>query len=157
MDAMKAKCLLCVALVSALAMQVWAQAPRMKMTTPVPEGIATPDTLETSLGTLTSFDGVPDVATTQTKKGSLGLDNRKGERRLTPFRLSLTPLPPAVHPPLPPPKSWAWYVFHDGKTDWPIDFGGPAADGRSDRRRRERRKGARRRFLSGATTIVISA
>ena len=37
----------------------------MKMTTEVPEGIATPDTLETSIGTLTSVDGVPDAETTQ--------------------------------------------------------------------------------------------
>ena len=41
------------------------QSPKMKMTTPIPEGIATPDKLETRLGTLTSFDGVPDQATTQ--------------------------------------------------------------------------------------------
>ncbi len=39
--------------------------PQMKMTTPIPEGIATPDRLETHLGTLTSFDGVPDLETTQ--------------------------------------------------------------------------------------------
>jgi hypothetical protein len=37
----------------------------MKMTTPIPEGIATPDKLQTHLGTLTSFDGVPDKETTQ--------------------------------------------------------------------------------------------
>ena len=37
----------------------------MKMTTPIPEGIATPDKLETHLGTLTSFDGAPDKETTQ--------------------------------------------------------------------------------------------
>jgi hypothetical protein len=37
----------------------------MKMTTDLPGGIVTPDRLETSLGTLTSFDGVPDAATTQ--------------------------------------------------------------------------------------------
>lgn len=37
----------------------------MKMTTDIPAGIATPDKLETRLGTLTSFDGVPDAATTQ--------------------------------------------------------------------------------------------
>jgi hypothetical protein len=37
----------------------------MKMTTEVPLGIATPDTLDTSIGTLTSFDGVPDARTTQ--------------------------------------------------------------------------------------------
>ncbi|HSQ84500.1 MAG TPA: hypothetical protein VLM43_07205, partial [Desulfobacterales bacterium] len=48
-----------------LAATAWAESPRMKMTTPVPEGVATPDKLETSIGTLTSFDGVPDVDTTQ--------------------------------------------------------------------------------------------
>ena len=39
--------------------------PKMKMTTEVPEGIATPDRLETPLGTLRFFDGVPDEETTQ--------------------------------------------------------------------------------------------
>jgi hypothetical protein len=39
--------------------------PKMKMTTEIPEGIATPDKLETRIGTLTSFDGVPDAQTTQ--------------------------------------------------------------------------------------------
>ncbi|MCK5535514.1 MAG: hypothetical protein KAI79_01740, partial [Bacteroidales bacterium] len=39
--------------------------PKMKMTTEVPAGVATPDKLETSIGTLTSFDGVPDAKTTQ--------------------------------------------------------------------------------------------
>ncbi len=42
-----------------------AQVPRMKMTTDVPPGIATPDTLETRLGTLNLFDGVPDKETAQ--------------------------------------------------------------------------------------------
>jgi len=37
----------------------------MKMSTEIPEGIATPDTLETPLGTLNFFDGVPDEETTQ--------------------------------------------------------------------------------------------
>lgn len=37
----------------------------MKMSTEIPEGIATPNRLETSIGTLRSFDGVPDAATTQ--------------------------------------------------------------------------------------------
>ena len=50
-----------------------AEPPRMKMTTPIPEGIATPDKLQTSLGTLTSFDGVPDVATTQKVYDNLDL------------------------------------------------------------------------------------
>lgn len=37
----------------------------MKMTTETPPGIATPDELDTRIGTLTSFDGVPDAKTTQ--------------------------------------------------------------------------------------------
>jgi len=41
-----------------------AEPPKMKMTTEIPEGIATPDKLETSIGTLTGFDGVPDAETT---------------------------------------------------------------------------------------------
>ena len=36
--------------------------PKMKMSTEVPDGIATPDKLETRLGTLNLFDGVPDKA-----------------------------------------------------------------------------------------------
>ena len=39
--------------------------PQMAMSTPVPPGVATPDRLETRLGTLTSFDGVPDAHTTE--------------------------------------------------------------------------------------------
>jgi hypothetical protein len=39
--------------------------PAMKMTTEVPEGVATPDRLATRLGKLESFDGVPDARTTQ--------------------------------------------------------------------------------------------
>ena len=50
-----------------------AEAPRMKMTTETPEGIATPDRLDTSLGTLTSFDGVPDAETTQKVYDNLDL------------------------------------------------------------------------------------
>ena len=37
----------------------------MKMTTEIPPGIATPDKLKTRIGTLTSFDGVPDERTTR--------------------------------------------------------------------------------------------
>ena len=44
---------------------VSAEPPTMKMTTPIPEGIETPDRLETHLGTLTAFDAVPDLETTQ--------------------------------------------------------------------------------------------
>jgi len=38
---------------------------KMKMTTEVPPGIATPDELETRIGTLNFFDGVPDKETVQ--------------------------------------------------------------------------------------------
>src|SRR5512136_885356 len=37
-----------------------------KMTTEIPAGILTPDTVETRLGTLRFFDGFPDEATVQT-------------------------------------------------------------------------------------------
>ena len=50
-----------------------AQPPAMKMTTEIPDGIATPDKLETSLGTLTSFDGVPDEETTRKVYDNLAL------------------------------------------------------------------------------------
>ncbi len=39
--------------------------PKMKMTTPIPEGITTPSKLETSIGTLNSFDGIVDAETAQ--------------------------------------------------------------------------------------------
>jgi len=41
----------------------WAKPPKMKMTTEIPPGIATPDKLETRIGTLNLFDGVPDKET----------------------------------------------------------------------------------------------
>jgi len=44
---------------------VWAQPPKMKMTTEIPPGIATPDNIETRLGDLNFFDGVPDKETVQ--------------------------------------------------------------------------------------------
>ena len=37
----------------------------MKMTTPIPASITTPDTVNSAIGTLRFFDGVPDEATTQ--------------------------------------------------------------------------------------------
>lgn len=39
--------------------------PKMKMTTDIPDGITTPDNIETQLGDLTFFDGVPDADTTE--------------------------------------------------------------------------------------------
>ena len=52
---------------------VAASPPKMKMTTETPEGIATPDKLQTQLGTLTLFDGVPDPETTQRVYDNLDL------------------------------------------------------------------------------------
>jgi hypothetical protein len=37
--------------------------PKMKMTTPIPSSITTPDSVDTSIGTLKFFDGFPDDAT----------------------------------------------------------------------------------------------
>jgi hypothetical protein len=42
-----------------------AEVPKMKMTTEIPADITTPDTVETRLGTLKFFDGLPDQATVQ--------------------------------------------------------------------------------------------
>ena len=39
------------------------QKPKMKMTTPIPENLTTPDKVQTSIGTLEFFDGVPIVKT----------------------------------------------------------------------------------------------
>ena len=53
--------LLALSSVSALA-----DAPQMKMTTDLPDSITTPDSVDSSLGTLTYRDGVPDGATVDT-------------------------------------------------------------------------------------------
>lgn len=45
--------------------KAYAGSPDMKMTTPIPPGIATPDKLETRLGNLNLSDGVPDRETTR--------------------------------------------------------------------------------------------
>jgi len=63
-----------------------AKSPDMKMATPIPEGIATPDKLETHLGALTSFDGVPDKETAQKVYDDLDL------RRATEAFLSALPI-----------------------------------------------------------------
>ena len=43
-----------------------ADSPRMKMTTPIPESISTPDKVKTSIGTFEYFDGVPTHETVET-------------------------------------------------------------------------------------------
>jgi hypothetical protein len=42
-----------------------AEAPKMKMTTPIPDPIITPKSLDTRLGKLSFFDGFPDDATSE--------------------------------------------------------------------------------------------
>jgi hypothetical protein len=54
--------LLCAVLVC-LWPAAWAQSPKMKMTTPIPPQITTPDVVETRLGTLRFSNGMPDAAT----------------------------------------------------------------------------------------------
>ncbi|MGI9364734.1 MAG: hypothetical protein ACR2O8_06090, partial [Rhizobiaceae bacterium] len=41
------------------------EVPTMKMTTQIPEGVTTPDNIQTRVGTLNFFDGVPDVESAQ--------------------------------------------------------------------------------------------
>jgi hypothetical protein len=60
-------------MVTSLAAPVWAQSntkmitqkPVMKMTTPIPKNVTTPDKVETPIGTLEFFDGVPIGNTTE--------------------------------------------------------------------------------------------
>ena len=51
-------------LATSLSSTSWAQSPKMKMTTPIPPEITTPDRVETPIGTLEFFDGVPIGDTT---------------------------------------------------------------------------------------------
>jgi len=70
--------LVVVALAGALASAAaYAQTlPKMKMTTPIPPSITTPDSVETRIGTLKFFDGFPDDATVQ--KAYDNLDFQRG-------------------------------------------------------------------------------
>ena len=52
---------------------VLADAPKMKMTTEIPAGIAIPDQVDTPIGALKFFDGVPDEATAQAVYDNLDL------------------------------------------------------------------------------------
>ena len=52
-------------LATSLAASAWAKPPKMKMTTPIPESITTPDRVETSIGTFEFFDGVPTKKSTE--------------------------------------------------------------------------------------------
>ena len=60
---MKAKQLITLFLAGLLVTAAWAQPPKMKMTTDIPASITAPDKVETSIGTLEYFDGVPTEKT----------------------------------------------------------------------------------------------
>jgi hypothetical protein len=66
MDSIGKQCL-AAALIAALTVtgSVAQTAPKMKMTTPIPEGITTPDTVDSRLGVLKFSDGFPDDQTVQ--------------------------------------------------------------------------------------------
>ena len=52
--------------VSLAGISCWAQSPKLKMTTDIPKSITAPDNVETSIGTLEYFDGVPKPKTVET-------------------------------------------------------------------------------------------
>ena len=63
------------------------EAPKMKMTTSIPPGIASPDTVETRLGTLKFFDGFPDDASVEKL-----YDNLDFQRAVQAYLLGLAPV-----------------------------------------------------------------
>ena len=52
-----------------LTTQTQAQSPKLKMTTDIPQSITAPDKVETSIGTLEYFDGVPQPKTVEWLRG----------------------------------------------------------------------------------------
>ncbi|MBP7868195.1 MAG: DUF1254 domain-containing protein [Acidobacteria bacterium] len=70
-----------------LVLPAGAEPPRMKMTTTLPPGIASPDQVETRLGTLRFFDGFPDDATV-----SKLYDNLDFQRAVQAYLLGLAPV-----------------------------------------------------------------
>ena len=52
-------------MVAGLTTAVWAASPKMKMTTDIPKAFTAPDKVETSIGTLKYFDGVPTKESTK--------------------------------------------------------------------------------------------
>ena len=52
-------------MVASLTTAAWATPPKMQMTTDTPASIMAPDKLETSIGTMNFFDGVPDEASVE--------------------------------------------------------------------------------------------
>ena len=52
-------------MVAGLTTAAWAASPKMKMTTDIPKAFTAPDKVETSIGTLKYFDGVPTKESTK--------------------------------------------------------------------------------------------
>ena len=74
--------------IAAISCSGWAvAAEKMKMTTPIPPGIASPDTVETRLGTLKFFDGFPDDASVEKL-----YDNLDFQRAVQAYLLGLAPV-----------------------------------------------------------------
>lgn len=70
MNTMQTKRFLAIAIAAALlstgiTAPTWAQPPKMEMTTEIPESITTPDRVETRIGILEFFDGIPTKETSQ--------------------------------------------------------------------------------------------
>lgn len=74
-------------MIGGLALPCFAGSPKMKMTTPMLPGIAMPDRVETRLGTLNFFDGVPDKATVEKV-----YDNLDFQRSVQAYLLALAPV-----------------------------------------------------------------
>ncbi len=66
--------------------------PQFKYSTPMPSGVATPDKVETRLGTLKFFDGVPDKATVEKL-----FDNLDFQRAVQAYLLALPPVSQAAN------------------------------------------------------------
>ena len=72
---MKIRQLITAVLIAMMVSVVCAKPPKMKMTSERPAGIATPNTLKTSIGTLHMTDGVPNPKTIETIYDYLDLHN----------------------------------------------------------------------------------
>ena len=70
-----------------LALPGWAAPPKMKMSTQIPPGIESPDSVETRLGTLKYFDGFPDKPTVEKI-----YDNLDFQRAVQAYLLALAPV-----------------------------------------------------------------
>src|SRR5208283_1208951 len=77
---------------ASLAQPGWAESPKMKMTTPIPPGIASPDKVETRLGTFKFFDGFPDKPSVEKL-----YDNLDFQRAVQAYLLALPPVSQAAN------------------------------------------------------------